>query len=234
MLDHLVDFEPDVADPAKFTPLKKAAPAQVLSAQIDTAAWLDEIGVPSDEDIDAKSQTAAAREAFKSLTFDDDAPSQVMALTAVKTPAAVQHLTGMLAAYDWEFINQAKELRGYVVAKILEETKAPDARIRLKALQMLGNVTEVALFTERVEVTKKDASEEEVTKRLQERLSRFLTPGNAQALDVQDVRVATPAECTAAAVFQSETRFEDALVAPVDDESAQLDAEIAAVVGRRA
>ena len=41
---------------------------------------------------------------------------------------------------------------------------------------MLGNVTEIALFTERVEVTKKDASEEEIEKRLRERLSRFITP----------------------------------------------------------
>ena len=49
-------------------------------------------------------------------------------------------------------------------------------RIRLKALQMLGNVTEVALFTERVEVTKKDVSEEEIEKRLRERLEKLLTP----------------------------------------------------------
>jgi hypothetical protein len=41
---------------------------------------------------------------------------------------------------------------------------------------MLGNVTEVALFTERVEITKKDASEEEIERRLRERLSKFLSP----------------------------------------------------------
>lgn len=236
MLDHLVDFEPYVANSAGFTPLEKASPTQVLGAQVDTAAWLDEMGVPSDDDIDAKEQTIAAREAFKALTFDDSAPSQVMALAAVKTPAAVQHLTGMLAAYDWEFINQAKELRGYVVAKILEETRAPDARIRLKALQMLGNVTEVALFTERVEVTKKDASEEEVTRRLQERLSRFLTPGNAKASDVQNVCVAAPAAFTAAEVFKDVPASPVPVVfaAEADEDSDELDAEIAAVVGGRA
>jgi hypothetical protein len=101
----------------------------------------------------------------------------------------VQHLTGMLTAYDWNFIEHAKELRGYTVAKILEETKHPDARIRLKALQMLGGVTEIALFTERIEVTKKDASEEDIEKRLRERLAKFLTPS-----DVTDVtEVSEPA-----------------------------------------
>ena len=38
----------------------------------------------------------------------------------------------MLALYDWDFVEQAKELRGFVVAKILEETSHPDARIRLR------------------------------------------------------------------------------------------------------
>ena len=106
----------------------------------------------------------------------------------------------MLTAYDWEFVNQAKELRGYTVSKILEETKHPDARIRLKALQMLGNVTEVALFTERVEVTKKDASEEEVERRLRERLSKFLTPVNVT--DVIEIPAKTEIEAVDAEIEQ--------------------------------
>jgi hypothetical protein len=68
----------------------------------------------------------------------------------------------MLTAYDWAFVEQAKELRGYAVAQILEEVKHPDARIRLKALQMLGTVTEVALFTERVEVKKETMSDKPI------------------------------------------------------------------------
>lgn len=170
-------------------PFDKATPTEVLAAQVQTASWLTELGVPSDADIDAKQQQIAARDAFTSLHFDTDNDKQRLALATIRTPVAVQHLTSMLTAYDWEFIQQAKELRGYTVAKILEETKHPDARIRLKALQMLGGVTEVALFTERIEVTKKDTSEEEIEKRLRVRLSKFLTPS-----DVTDVtEVSEPA-----------------------------------------
>ena len=65
----------------------------------------------------------------------------------------------------------------------LEESAEWD--VRLKALQMLGNVTEVALFTERVEVTKKDASEEELESRLRERLARFMKkPVPVEVVDV--------------------------------------------------
>lgn len=175
MFDELIGFEPELSAIGDFVPLKKTKAKQVLAAQKKTADWLEELGVPSDEALDAQVQTATARKAFETLNFNANNDAQVAALATIKTPAAVQHLVGMLTAYDWEFVEQAKSLRGYTVSKILEETSHPDARIRLKALQMLGNVTEIALFTERVEVTKIDASEEEVEKRLRERLTKFLT-----------------------------------------------------------
>lgn len=183
MFENLVAFEPEAME--DFEPLRKVSSSKLLEAQVATTDWLEELGVPSDAAIDSKQQEKAAREAFTALNFEVKEDKKKNALVTLKTPAAVRHLTGMLTAYDWEFVNQAKELRGYTVSKILEETKHPDARIRLKALQMLGNVTEVALFTERVEVTKKDASEEEIEKRLRERLARFLPA--VQVTDVIEV-----------------------------------------------
>jgi len=175
MFDDLIAFSPEPDVVGDFVPLNKAEPSTILEAQHSTSEWLKTLGVPPDEAITARQEQAAAREAFNALNFTTDDAKQRNALVAIKTPAAVQHLVGMLTAYDWEFVERAKELRSYTVSKILEETTHPDARIRLKALQMLGNVTEVALFTERVEVTKKDVSEEELEKRLQERLANLLT-----------------------------------------------------------
>jgi hypothetical protein len=88
----------------------------------------------------------------------------------------------MLTAYEWAFVEQARELRGYAVAQILKEVEHPDARIRLKALQMLGTVTEVALFTERVEVKKETMSDMELETRIKEKLNRFMG-----VIDVVDV-----------------------------------------------
>jgi len=87
-----------------------------------------------------------------------------------------------LTAYDWAFIEQAKEIRGYTVAQILEETKNPDTKFRLKALEMLGKVTEVALFTERIEVKKTQLSDTELEQRIKEKLNKFMN-----VLDVVDV-----------------------------------------------
>lgn len=151
-------------------------PVRVLQAQAATADVLDALGVPSDDEIDAAVQRRAAREAFTALAINPDDDAQRAALAQLKVPEAVQQTVAMLSAYDWEFVDQAKQMRGYAVTKIIEETKHPDARIRLKALQMLGNVTEVKLFTERVEVRSIDATEEEINARLKEKLSKFLQP----------------------------------------------------------
>jgi hypothetical protein len=88
----------------------------------------------------------------------------------------------MLTAYDWEFVQQAKELRGYTVAKILEETTSNNPNIRLKALALLGKVTEVGLFTEKIEIKKTEMSDSELESRIKEKLNRFM-----QVVDVVDV-----------------------------------------------
>jgi len=168
------------------TPIEKADAAQTIDAQVKTAEWLKELGL-DDEEIEAKADAQAARKSFASLVTGQSAPNTQVALSQIKTPAAVQHLVGMLTAYDWQFVEQAKELRGYAVAQILEETKHSDARIRLKALDMLGKVTEVALFTERVEVKKTDMSDDELETRIKDKLNRFM-----QVVDVVDVSEVTP------------------------------------------
>ena len=185
MLEHLVNddgsFEPEVVTlpGSKPTPIAKATPDTLLDAQINTAAWLEELGV---EDPTTPLQAEQAQKAFTALTASQSPLEKKQALTKINSPAAVRHLVGMLTAYDWKFVEQAQELRGYAVSQLLEETKHPDAKIRLKALELLGKVTEVALFTERVEVKKTDLSDAELDQRIKEKLERM-----ARIVDVTDV-----------------------------------------------
>lgn len=183
MLEHLKDFEPEI-EPILRTPRKpisNAAPDEILDAKLKAMDWLEELGAESPTD--ALDQDAA-RKAFGALTTVTKEEEQRCRLIALKTPTAVRHLTGMLAAYDWEFVEQAKELRGYTVAKIVEETKNPKAEVRLKALQMLGKVTEIGLFTDKVEVKQADVSDAELEARIKERLNKFM--GVIDAVDVSD------------------------------------------------
>lgn len=184
MLEHLIygEFHPEVVDAtAEVLSFEKADTATTIDAKVKTAQWLKDLEL-DDEEVESKADAEAARKSFASIVTGQSVATTQQALANVKAPAAVQHLVGMLTAYDWAFVEQAKELRGYAVAQILEEVKHPDARIRLKALDMLGKVTEVALFTERVEVKKTEMSDVELEMRIKEKLNRFMG-----VIDVVDV-----------------------------------------------
>lgn len=187
MLEHLVHFKPEITKPDGFVELEKVSAEELLSAQVRTADWLQELGAVDDEAITAPFEKEAARQAFGALATAQDKTLQHQALSQLKTPAAVRHLTGMLTAYDWEFVEQAKELRGYTVAKLLEETQSSNANIRLKALGLLGKVTEVGLFTEKIEIKKTELSDTDLEQRIKEKLNRFMN-----VTDVIDVGAEEP------------------------------------------
>ena len=186
MLDHLLDFEPDViADDGKARAVEKHTAAQVIDAQVSTADFLASLGSLDTDAVVSALEQKSAREAFNAVVTQDEASHHKLA--TIETPAAVRHLVGMLTAYDWEFVQQAKELRGYTVAKLVEESQNPNANIRLKALGLLGKVTEVGLFTDKIEVKKTDLTEDEIDKKLKEQLAKFMGVTDVAHEDVEDV-----------------------------------------------
>jgi hypothetical protein len=182
MLEHLLDFEPPIESPDRVVPVAQVSAPELVAAQQGTVDWLASLGAPTEDSTDAQLAASLAQQAFTAVTTSTPTPDQHAALLQLKTPPAVRHLVGMLTAYDWAFVEQARELRGYAVSQILEETKNPDPRIRLRALEMLGRVTEVALFTDRVEVKKTSVNDAELDAKIKEKLSRFMA-----VTDVSDV-----------------------------------------------
>ena len=192
MLDHLINFDPEVLPTAEAPPpVDKSSPVQTLNAKINTSDWLKSHGIPDAQELVSELEKTHAREAFTALTTAAPITTQHEMVTKLETPAAVRHLTGMLTAYDWEFVNQAKELRGYAVAKILEDCEHPNANIRLKALGLLGKVTEIGLFTEKIEVKKTGLTEQEIDAKLKEKLAKFMNVSDAEILDVVEVTAPT-------------------------------------------
>ena len=191
MLEHLIEFEPEVIDHSgKTTPLEKEHPADVIDAKVNTVEWLKGLGAADTDTVVNQAEVQAARASFTNLISSAPAEITHEHLTQIKTPAAVQHLVGMLTAYDWEFVQQAKELRGYTVAKLLAECENPNANIRLKALGLLGKVTEVGLFTDKIEVKKTDLTDEEIDKKLKDKLAKFMNVTDAEP--IEDIEVSTP------------------------------------------
>jgi len=194
MLDHLIYFEPEVGTHSgKPTPLEKEHPADVIDAQVNTVEWLKGLGAADTDTVVTQAEVQAARASFTNLVSSAPAEITHEHLTQIKTPAAVQHLVGMLTAYDWEFVHQARELRGYTVAKLLEECENPNANIRLKALGLLGKVTEVGLFTDKIEVKKTDLTDEEIDKKLKDKLAKFMSVTDVDPIEDIEVSTSSPA-----------------------------------------
>lgn len=187
MLEHLVtasaaDFVPEIiSGDASFTPLDPLTPAQTLNAQIKTSQWLASLTDEDDEILDEAKQEKVT-EAFNALTTAN--PNAKQKLLQLDLPEEIKSAVGMVTAYQWRFIEQAEQLRSMSVAKIVKETDHPDARIRLKALEMLGKVTEVALFTDRVQIKTDEISDEELDAKIKEKLSRYM--GAVDIVDVEE------------------------------------------------
>lgn len=191
MLDHLLDYSPPISDLTGYTRVEDAQPMDILSAQDATEKWLAQVGAPTADTTEIDTAAALAQQAFAAVTTAAPDAKQRQALVQLKTPPAVRHLVGMLTAYDWAFVEQAKELRGYAVSQILEETKHPDAKVRLKALEMLGKVTEIALFTNRVEVKSAEMTNVELDQKIKDKLNRFMGVLDAKVVDVAETNAST-------------------------------------------
>jgi hypothetical protein len=91
-----------------------------------------------------------------------------------KNAGALVHLEAILSEYDRDLLNVSSRLRSYVTNKLLVETIDEDARIRLKALELLGKVGSVGLFTERIEIDVKHRNIEDVDAELSSILEKYL------------------------------------------------------------
>ena len=186
-LEHLVsasaaDYTPELNQASDFDPLENLTPAQTLSAQHKTSKWLE-----SFQDDDEATLTEAQEEktvsAFNALTTRD--PRAKERLLQLDLPEEIKAAVGMVTAYQWKFVEQAEELRSMAVSHIVKEIQHPDARIRLKALEMLGKVTEVALFTDRIAVKSEEVTDEELDARIKEKLGRYM--GAVDVVDVEEL-----------------------------------------------
>jgi hypothetical protein len=154
------DFEPE--EPSTFKQKVKVAAA--------TAKVLLEAGAEIPVSTQEKN---TAEDIFKAFTDTTATPPQGTN-RALSTPATVSHLFAMLSDYDHQVVQEAVQLRRYVTNKLIEETGLPDARHRLKALELLGKISDVGLFSEKTEVTVKHEGVLDLENQIRNKLLKVL------------------------------------------------------------
>lgn len=128
-----------------------------------------------------------------------------------KNAGALVHLEAILSEYDRDLLNVSSRLRSYVTNKLLMETIDEDAKVRLKALELLGKVTSVGLFSDRIEVDVKHRSVDQVDKELDSILEKYLG-------DVVEVENEGPTELDEVIAQRSLLEMTDDELGAVDDE----------------
>jgi hypothetical protein len=102
------------------------------------------------------------------------------------TPASLLLVKSTLDEFGHAVVERATQIRHLVTNKLVLESENPDPKIRIRALELLGKISDVGLFTERSEVVITARSTEELKQTLREKFNKL-----RQKLDIVDV---TPVE----------------------------------------
>ncbi len=92
-------------------------------------------------------------------------------------PDVILRLEAMLTEYDHEVVDDAVRMRRFIMNRLMEESQiGAKSSERLKALELLGKITEVGMFTERQQVTVHTQSTQEIEEELEKTLTLLLNP----------------------------------------------------------
>ena len=185
-----------VVEPELNVPMEKGEPSVDLKdrmkAAANTAKELGEHGVdlePTKEDKDVAAKISVA--------YADDPADVSKKVTEKKistlTPASLVLTDNILKEFGRSVVESAVQIRHLVTNKLLLETDNPDPRVRIRALELLGKVSDVGLFAEKSEVTITHQSTDDLREKLRSKLAKLVNPPekieNAIIMDEEGIDV---------------------------------------------
>lgn len=138
--------------------------------------FLDEQGFPPPPE--PQLTYAEKNEALNIFLEQPDAPP------APTTPGAAKALDKLLKRFDYTLANSTNKMRQYVLFKLFELAENEDPKLQIKAVEMLGKVSEIGLFTTKVEVAAADKPTGDLESELNDLMSTYSIGGELGAIDV--------------------------------------------------
>jgi len=142
--------------------LRERAEAACQSAEL---VGLPELP-PTNQDRDA----AAALVTAHAQSVTDKDKRAVAKRAAKATPAALRLTKVILDDFGHAVVDNAVQIRHLVTNKLVQETENPDPRVRIRALELLGKISDVGLFSEKTEVTVTHRSTDDLKEQLRQKL----------------------------------------------------------------
>jgi len=177
-----------VIEPELGVQLDKITPSVDLKDRMESAAntakELGEHGLevePTKEDQDIAAALAT------SYATDPEKTSKKVTnkRAATLTPASLVLTGGILTEFGQAVVESSLQIRHLVTNKLILETDNPDPRVRVRALELLGKISDVGLFSEKSEVTITHQSTDDLKEKLRAKLMKLANPDD----DIQDAVV---------------------------------------------
>jgi len=119
------------------------------------------------------------------------AASGVLPSPKVITPGTIINLEAILSEYDQEVLDVHRRLRNYVTNKLIQESAHLDDKQRMRALENLGKIAGVGLFSDKVEITVQNRSIDAIETELAKTLELYM--GKADEVDLEEeIKEAAP------------------------------------------
>ena len=143
-----------------------------------------------------KEDEAIAAGLVNSYAADPDKTSRTANANRVSTltPASLILTDKILTEFGRSVVDSSMQIRHLVTNKLLLETENPDSRTRIKALELLGKISDVGLFSEKSEITITHQSTDDLKSKLRRKLEKLVPQGeeaeDAVILDGEEVDLA--------------------------------------------
>ena len=169
-----IELEPEVlAAPVGSGVLSHAQMRDAAEAMFNSTEFIETFGTPQG----ANGYTNAT--ARKVLLEEQP-------ISTVQNSATAVHLRALLSEYDIQIVKTAAQIRSFVTNSLIEEA-APGNKNRIRALELLGKISEVGLFTERTEVTVKHQTTIELEQKVRDKIAALISKkSSAQDVDARD------------------------------------------------
>jgi len=158
-------IEPDFDHPIPANPTDKEPrdPQEKVKVSATTARLLGELGMPLDMTM---AEAAEAQDLFAG--HPEQEPGDVY-----KQGVAVR-LSALLNVYDKQIVDDAVQLRHYITNRLIEISSCGTVKDELRALELLGKISDVGLFTEKQEIIVTHRTSEELEHAIKERVKRLI------------------------------------------------------------
>lgn len=93
-----------------------------------------------------------------------------------ETPQVIMYAKSILDEYGHKVADSSAQIRHTVTTKLIEMTENADPKVRLKALELLGKISDVGLFSEKTEITVTHQTSDELKEKLRVKLEKLINP----------------------------------------------------------